>query len=83
MRKMHFAMRANALAVFPGGFGEVAQLLPWAAILQVPVDVLVGARGGGALLWGLAFQAVWGAVLLALGRLVQSAATRKVVVHGG
>jgi uncharacterized protein (TIGR00730 family) len=26
MRKMHFAMRANALAVFPGGFGTIDEL---------------------------------------------------------
>ncbi|MFG3119712.1 ABC transporter permease [Streptomyces sp. NPDC048197] len=71
------------LRVFPGGFGEMVQLLPWAAILQVPADVLIGVRTGGALLHGLVFQAAWGAALLALGRLVQSAATRRVVVHGG
>ncbi|MFG2096642.1 ABC transporter permease [Streptomyces sp. NPDC048612] len=71
------------LRVFPGGFGEAVQLLPWAAVLQVPADVLMGVRSGGALMRGLAFQAGWAAALLALGRLVQSAATRKVVVHGG
>lgn len=32
---------------------------------------------------GLAFQAVWAVVLLGAGRLVQSAATRRVVVQGG
>ncbi|MGW1378292.1 ABC transporter permease [Streptomyces sp. NPDC002446] len=80
---MFFSGMLLPLRVFPGGFGEVAQLLPWAAILQVPVDVLLGARSGGALVRGLLFQAVWGAALLAVGRLVQSAATRKVVVHGG
>ena len=26
MRKMHFAMRANALVVFPGGFGTFDEL---------------------------------------------------------
>ncbi|KUL35704.1 ABC transporter permease [Streptomyces sp. NRRL F-4489] len=71
------------LRVFPGGLADLAQLLPWAALLQVPADVLTGARSGGALLRGLAFQAAWAAALLALGRLVQAAATRKAVVHGG
>jgi ABC-2 type transport system permease protein len=80
---LFFSGMVLPLRVFPGDFGQIAQLLPWAAILQVPVDVLVGVRSGGALLRGLVFQAGWGAVLLALGRLVQSAATRKVVVHGG
>ncbi|SOE13458.1 ABC-2 type transport system permease protein [Streptomyces sp. 2323.1] len=80
---MFFSGMLLPLRVFPGGLGEVAQLLPWAAVLQTPADVLVGALRGGALVRGLVFQAAWAVALLALGRLVQSAATRKVVVHGG
>ncbi|MGA5124044.1 ABC transporter permease [Streptomyces pseudogriseolus] len=68
------------LNAFPGGFGDVARALPWAAQLQVPADVLMGETGvAGA----CAFQAMWAVVLLAAGRLVQSAATRRVVVQGG
>lgn len=71
------------LNVFPGTLGEVARALPWSAMLQVPADVLLGRhRGTGALL-ALAFQAGWAALLLAAGRLLQAAATRKVVVQGG
>jgi ABC-2 type transport system permease protein len=70
------------LSVFPGAFGETARLLPWAATLQVPADVLMGTQPGGAAA-GLAFQLSWALVLLAAGRLVQAAATRKVVVQGG
>ncbi|MFE9564426.1 ABC transporter permease [Streptomyces sp. NPDC006487] len=78
------------LTVFPGGFGEFVRVLPWAAMLQVPVDVLLGGGGGAGGAGGaartagaLGFQAAWAVVLLGLGRLVQSAATRKVVVQGG
>ncbi|RXS77835.1 ABC transporter permease [Streptomyces sp. TM32] len=80
---MFFSGMLLPLRVFPGGLGEVAALLPWAAVLQTPADVLVGVLSGGALVRGLVFQAAWAVALLALGRLVQSAATRKVVVHGG
>ncbi|MFJ9853572.1 ABC transporter permease [Streptomyces sp. NPDC101150] len=80
---LFFSGMVLPLRAFPGAFAEVAQLLPWAAILQVPVDVLIGARTGGSLLQGLVFQAAWAVALLALGRLVQRAATRKVVVQGG
>ncbi|MFG2137138.1 ABC transporter permease [Streptomyces sp. NPDC048650] len=80
---MFFSGMVLPLRAFPGGLADVAQLLPWAAILQVPADVLIGTRSGPAVLRGLAFQAAWGLALLALGRLVQAAATRKVVVHGG
>uniref|UniRef100_A0AAU2JQ32 ABC-2 family transporter protein n=1 Tax=Streptomyces sp. NBC_00049 TaxID=2903617 RepID=A0AAU2JQ32_9ACTN len=72
------------LTVFPGGFGEFVRVLPWAAMLQVPMDVLLGVHAGaGSAAAALGFQAGWALVLLGAGRLLQSAATRKVVVQGG
>lgn len=72
------------LTVFPGGFGEFVRMLPWAAVLQVPLDVLLGKNAGaGGAAGALAFQAGWALVLLGAGRVLQSAATRKVVVQGG
>ena len=45
MRKMHFAMRANALAVFPGGFGTFDELFEVLTLLQTrkapPVAVVL------------------------------------------
>ncbi|MFD7873802.1 ABC transporter permease [Streptomyces sp. NPDC059766] len=68
------------LNVFPGELGDVVQMLPWSALLQAPADVLLGEAGP----WSTyAFQAGWAVVLLGAGRLVQSAATRRVVVQGG
>ena len=71
------------LNVFPGSLGEVAQALPWASLLQVPADVYLEKYQGWGVLRAYAFQAGWAVALLAAGRLVQSAATRKVVVQGG
>ncbi len=71
------------LHVFPGLLGEVVRLLPWAATMQVPADLLLGERAGAGVLGALAFQLGWALALLALGRVVQAAATRKVVVQGG
>jgi ABC-2 type transport system permease protein len=80
---MFFSGLLLPLTVFPGALGEVARALPWSSMLQVPADVLLGARTGWGVLGALAFQAMWAAVLLGLGRLLQRAATKRVVVQGG
>ncbi|WP_327175999.1 ABC-2 family transporter protein [Streptomyces sp. NBC_01335] len=71
------------LNLFPGLLGEVARALPWSAFLQVPADVFLGERTGWDLVGALAFQAGWALVLLLAGRVLQSVATRRVVVQGG
>lgn len=71
------------LNVFPGALGDLAAVLPWSAILQIPADVLLGEHQGIGLLAAFAFQAGWAVALLAAGRALQSLATRKVVVQGG
>lgn len=72
------------LTVFPGVFGDVVGLLPWAAMMQVPADVLLAEyQGAGEVAGAFVFQAAWAAVLLTAGRALQAVATRKVVVQGG
>ncbi|MEV8330716.1 ABC transporter permease [Streptomyces niveus] len=71
------------LTLFPGALGEIARALPWSSLLQVPADVFLERHTGWGLLGAFAFQAGWAAALLALGRLLQSVATRRVVVQGG
>ncbi|MFD3450865.1 ABC transporter permease [Streptomyces sp. NPDC058691] len=71
------------LNAFPPGLGAVARALPFSSLLQVPADILLGRSTGAGLAGGLAFQAGWAAALLGAGRLLQSAATRKLVVQGG
>ncbi|MFF8829794.1 ABC transporter permease [Streptomyces sp. NPDC015131] len=71
------------LTVFPGALGEVARLLPWASLLQVPADVFLEKWNGWELMGMYAFQGGWALVLLLAGRAVQAAATRRVVVQGG
>ncbi|MGV9312538.1 ABC transporter permease [Streptomyces sp. NPDC003691] len=80
---MFFSGMLLPLNVFPGLLGEIARSLPWSSYLQVPADVLLGTYPGWELAGAYAFQAGWAAVLLAAGRLLQSAATRRVVVQGG
>ncbi|MET7901353.1 ABC-2 family transporter protein [Streptomyces sp. NPDC005355] len=71
------------LNVFPGRLGEIARALPWAAMLQVPADIFLEERRGTGLLRAFGFQVGWAVALFAAGRVLQSVATRKVVVQGG
>ncbi|NDZ78526.1 MULTISPECIES: ABC-2 family transporter protein [unclassified Streptomyces] len=80
---MFFSGMLLPLNLFPGLLGEVARVLPWSVLLQVPADILLGRRTGWGLVTAYAFQLGWAVVLLGAGRLLQSAATRRVVVQGG
>ncbi|MFI6700919.1 ABC transporter permease [Streptomyces sp. NPDC050509] len=71
------------LTLFPGALGEIARALPWSSLLQIPADVFLGRRTGWDLVGAYAFQACWAAGLLVAGRLLQTVATRRVVVQGG
>lgn len=80
---MFFSGMLLPLNLFPGLLGEIARAMPWSALLQVPADIVLGKRTGRDLLGAYVFQFGWAAVLLVSGRLLQSAATRRVVVQGG
>lgn len=71
---------ALPLNAFPEPLGGIVRALPWSAMLQMPADLLMGETGA---LETYVFQAGWAVVLLVLGRMVQAAATRRVVVQGG
>jgi ABC-2 type transport system permease protein len=71
------------LAFFPEPFGDVARVLPFASMLQLPIDIFVGAASGAEVAAVLALQAFWAFALLGLGRAALAAGTRKLVVQGG
>ncbi|MFC8453334.1 ABC transporter permease [Kitasatospora sp. NPDC057223] len=80
---MFFSGMLLPIGLFPGVLGEIAPLLPWASLVQVPTDVFLQRHDGAGLLGALGFQAGWAVLLLAAGRVVQLLATRRVVVQGG
>ncbi|PBC79657.1 ABC-2 type transport system permease protein [Streptomyces sp. TLI_235] len=80
---MFFSGMLLPITLFPGRLGSLAAALPWAALIQIPADILVRHRTGTALATGLAFQLAWAAALFAAGRLALALAVRKVVVQGG
>ena len=71
------------LPLFPGWLGTLAQLLPWAATLQVPADVFLGQYQGLELLGAIGGQVAWAVVLLGIGRHVTTRVRHRVEVQGG
>jgi ABC-2 type transport system permease protein len=71
------------LTIFPSAVATVARALPFAATVQVPMDVYLGRETGAGLLGALAFQAFWAAALLGCGAAVTGRAIRRTVVQGG
>jgi ABC-2 type transport system permease protein len=80
---MFFSGLMVPLVIFPGWTRDLAMALPWSAYLQVPADLWLGKRTGWAAVEGLAFQAGWAVVLLAVCAAVLRVAERRVVVQGG
>ncbi|GAB3734967.1 ABC transporter permease [Nocardiopsis nanhaiensis] len=80
-----FAGMLLPLTLFPTAIGDVLRLLPWASMVQIPAEILLGkdTLPGGSALGGLLLQAGWAAVLLALCAYLTRLAARKVVVQGG
>lgn len=68
---------------FPHWLEALARALPFASMLQVPVEVFLGKHTGADMPRVLAAQCAWAVVLAGAGRLVLSRAVRRVVVHGG
>ena len=65
---------------FPDWLRNIVRLLPFPAMMQVPVDVFLERPGAPAL---LLFQVFWALALLAAGRLVLHSSVRRVVIQGG
>lgn len=71
------------ISFFPGSFRTIAQSLPFAAYVEIPVRIFLEKAQGIDLVGALLFQAAWAVLLLLAGRLMLAAATRKVVIQGG
>jgi ABC-2 type transport system permease protein len=80
---LFFSGMIMPLQFFPHALGTFARVLPFASIMQTPIDVYLGRHQGAALAGLVLEQAAWALVLLALGRLALRAGARKLVVQGG
>jgi ABC-2 type transport system permease protein len=72
-----------SLAFFPGGLQDVLRLLPFAQVMQAPVDVWLERRSGVGVLALLLLQLLWAVAILGVGRVVQARGLRVAVIQGG
>jgi ABC-2 type transport system permease protein len=78
-----FSGQVVPIAFFPDWLVVIAWALPFAAMVQAPIEVWLGHAEGLELVGLLALQAFWAGVLLLLGRTVFAAGLRKLVIQGG
>ena len=62
---------------------QVLRLTPWAAMIQLPGEVLIGSRDAAASLRVVAIQVFWLATLVGIGRVFLATASKRLVVQGG
>jgi ABC-2 type transport system permease protein len=68
------------LDLYPEVVERVLCALPWYGIVQAPIEIFLDRRPAPGV---LAVQLAWAVAVLAIGRAVFAAATRRVVVQGG
>ncbi len=71
------------LPFFPDKIRAVVELLPFAAMQNMPLRIYSGNIAGMDAVRGIGFQVFWLVVLVALGQLWMRRALRKVIVQGG
>ena len=71
------------LPFFPPAFRAVAELLPFAAMQNLPLRIYSGQLTGAAMWQGMGLQVFWLGALVLLGRLWMHRALQRVVVQGG
>jgi ABC-2 type transport system permease protein len=71
------------LVLFPAGIEGVLRALPFASLVQLPIEVFLGKHAGVDLAVVFLTQFAWVVALVGAGRLVVARGVRKVVVHGG
>lgn len=71
------------IAFFPDWLAQIARATPFPSMLQLPIDIFVGAVKGPEILATIAVQLAWAVVLLAAAQGVFALGVRRLVVQGG
>ncbi|MEX2100150.1 MAG: ABC-2 family transporter protein [Acidimicrobiia bacterium] len=80
---MFFSGFVIPVSFFPSWLADIAHVLPFVAIVQLPIELFLGLHPTGGVAGVLAIQVFWAVVLLVGGRVVLARATQRVVVQGG
>jgi ABC-2 type transport system permease protein len=84
MLAAHFLCGAYIpIVFFPDWLEGLCRILPFAYMVQVPIEIWLGQHTGADLLAVFAVQLLWLGALVGLGRLVLARAVHRVVVQGG
>jgi ABC-2 type transport system permease protein len=78
-----FSGQMFPLWIFPPLLARIAALLPFQALVGIPLSIYIGQLEGLQAVGAVGLQAVWAAALLLLGRFVWSRAHRRLIVQGG
>ncbi len=71
------------LPFFPQPFKQVAELLPFAAMQNMPLRIYSGDISGMDAVWGIGLQLFWFAAMLLLGKLLMKHSLKRVITQGG
>ena len=71
------------LPFFPDGFRHFAQLLPFAAMQNMPLRIYSGNISDIDAVYGILFQICWLIILLLIGKLWMNKTLKKVIIQGG
>jgi ABC-2 type transport system permease protein len=78
-----FSGEVIPLWIFPPLLAQIAALLPFQAMVGIPLSIYIGRLEGLQAVQAMALQAAWAVALTLLGRLFWSRAYRKLIVQGG
>lgn len=71
------------LPLFPEGFRQFAELLPFSCMENVPLRVYSGDLSGAPMVRAILLQVFWVFALVLIGKLLEQKALKRVVVQGG
>jgi ABC-2 type transport system permease protein len=71
------------LSLFPASIVNIAQLLPFQTIFNIPISIYLGRISGIGIIYSFMQQAAWIVILSMISYLVWKRAEKKIVDHGG